>query len=700
MIANHKGEIPVVVLLLPFLLGISLGFTVFPGVGVVWLSPIFGLLLILFIALNLSYNKLKLYKQRWLGGTLVIAILFLAGWIIVINHNELNSKTHFSKTQSTQLLVKINNEPVFKNGFVRFTAKAEAGVNNQNASAVSGTLLISIKDSTARKLNYGDELLIPANYKPVEPPFNPAEFNYKRYLANQNIHYQAFLFPKQFTVNDSGKGNPLIAWSLKLRQHLVQKLKLNMRDTGAMAVASTLILGYKADLSDDIYQSYSKTGTVHVLSVSGAHVAIIYFMLTLMLGFLDKYRYGRLLKAIIVITVIWYYALLTGFSPAVCRAAVMISMVVIGKTYNRYINTLNILAISAFLLLLYNPYFIADVGFQLSYIAISGIVIFRPMVYNWLTFKNKWADKFWALCSVSIAAQIITFPLSVFYFHQFPVYFLVSNLFVVVPVTIIMYSGILYLLLPQIPVISKSVAFLLEKTILLMNKGLAVIENTPFANISKLWIGTFEYLMLYLLIISLFYFTYNKKTWLLKIGFVCVLLLSISFSFKKISFARSENIAWLNLSKHQAVIFKKGNEAVVMSDLKANDKAWQYSVQPYLDSCQVKSTTIVDLNNQVRTKWLAKQYNLVQFLNRKVLVLNQNIKNKIVDQRLKTDYLYITGNPHEGLRALNNNVAYNLMVIDGSNSDKTVEEATKQAEAAHINYKILKRNNSLISLSN
>ena len=200
-----------------------------------------------------------------------------------------------------------------------------------------------------------------------------------------------------------------------------------MYNPEAIAVASTLILGYKADLSNDVLQAYSKTGTIHVLSVSGAHVAILLILLSFGFSFLDRFKYGRLIKAILIILIIWYYSLLTGFSPAVCRAAVMISMVIIGKTYSRHISILNILAISAFFLLLYDPLFITDVGFQLSYLTVLGLIVLQPIVYKWVHLENKWADKLWALCSVSIAAQVITFPLSIYYFHQFPVYFLISN---------------------------------------------------------------------------------------------------------------------------------------------------------------------------------------------------------------------------------------------------------------------------------
>jgi competence protein ComEC len=472
---EHKGEIPVVVLILPFLLGIGLGINLLAGANTTWLIIGFAVFSFVFITLNLTYSQFKLYKTRWLGGSLITLILFLLGWLSVIQYKELNNKDHFSKAKGKYFIVKINSEPNLKNRLLRFTADVEESITSKQKSAVSGTLLIAIKDSAAKTLYYGDELLIPAKYNPIEPPLNPSEFNYKNYLASQNIFYQAFLYPKQYALVKANAGNPIISYSLRLRQNLIEKLKRNMRDTNAIAVASTLILGYKADLSNDVLQAYSKTGTVHVLSVSGAHVAIIYILLTLLLGFFDRFKYGKLLKAFIIITLIWYYSLLSGFSPAVCRAAVMISMVIIGKTYNRYINTLNILAISAFILLLYDPFFITDVGFQLSYLAVCGLIVFQPIVYKWFTVKNKWLDKLWALCSVSIAAQVITFPLSAFYFHQFPVYFLISNLFIGIPTAIIMYSGIMYLLLPQIPFVSSAIAFVLEKTILIMNKGLEII---------------------------------------------------------------------------------------------------------------------------------------------------------------------------------------------------------------------------------
>ncbi|HTD39546.1 MAG TPA: ComEC/Rec2 family competence protein, partial [Mucilaginibacter sp.] len=200
MIAGHKGEIPFVLLLLPFLAGIGLGIYSPLFSITTFLSGILFGLIILFVSLNIFYKKLNLYKIKWVGGILINSILFFSGWIITLRYNELSSRNHFSKIQADYLLVKINNEPKASGDLLRCTVTVEDNVLKGKRTPTSGNLLITIKDSTGKSLYYGDELLIAANYHPVDPPYNPAEFNYKQYLANQNIHYQEFVYAHQYYV--------------------------------------------------------------------------------------------------------------------------------------------------------------------------------------------------------------------------------------------------------------------------------------------------------------------------------------------------------------------------------------------------------------------------------------------------------------------------------------------------------------------
>lgn len=700
MIANHKGEIPFVVLLLPFLLGIGLGLCFSSIAYCYWAIVPVAVLSLIFITLNLSYAKLGLYKSRWIGGSLIHLILFFAGWFCVIQNNELNLPTHFSKHPSQQLIARINSEPNLKNGLVRFSAIIEAQENQNRLSQSTGSLLITIKDSAAIALRYGDELLLPSNYTAIDPPYNPAEFNYKRYLAHQNIYQQAYLYAGQYKLIAHNKGNAIIAYALKLRQHLVEKLKTNIHDTSAVNVASTLILGYKADLSNDLLQAYSKTGTIHILSVSGGHVAIIYLMLNVLLGFMTRYKYGKAIKALLITSLIWYYALLTGFTPAVCRAAAMISLIITAKAYGRYINTLNILAISAFFLLLYNPLYLVDVGFQLSYLSVAGMVILQPLIYDWLHFKNRYADRSWAVCSVSIAAQVITFPLSAFYFHQFPVYFLLSNVFILIPAELILFTGVFYLLLPQMVFVSPALGWVLEKTILIMNRGLMLIEQAPFAGIGKIWFTTAEYILVYAAIVYAAYFLLHRKARLLYISLSLLLVACISSSFKRYTAMSTDELCFFNLRKHSGIVFKQGDKAIILSDLSSVDKNYQYSIQPYLDSAKVADTALYSPAKNITSRFLLKRNNIICFNNIKILMFNRQLENISLHNKLKVNYLLLTGNPNITIADLTNNYQFNTLVIDGNNNDRLVTAWEKQANALHLKYHCLKRNNSFLTSSN
>jgi competence protein ComEC len=263
-----------------------------------------------------------------------------------------------------------------------------------------------------------------------------------------------------------------------------------------------------------------------------------------------------------------------------------------------------------------------------------------------------------------------------------------------------MYSGIAYLLLAWVPWLSTTLAWVLEKSILLMNKALSIIEHAPFASINKIWFTTAEYLLTYTLIISLFYFLYDKKSWLLKLSMACLFLLCLSISIKRYHADNSSSVAFLNLRKNTGIIFKSGDKAVVLTNLADTDKNYKYAVQPYLDSCKISHAELYTLNQGISKSYLKKQGGFIQFNNKKIMVFDKQILSLQLPQKLKTDYLYITGNPYADLNTINKNYDYQTLVIDGSNSTKLIELLEQQAKEKHINYSVLKRNISLIAVSN
>ncbi|MES2276878.1 MAG: ComEC/Rec2 family competence protein [Bacteroidota bacterium] len=699
MLASHKGEIPFVVFIVPFLAGIVLALTFNLAGFQIALIISFFTLLTGFIVLNLLYQQATLYRVKWIGGIIIHILLLLAGITCTLNYDSRNHYTYFTKHPADMLLVKVGSEPQFKNNMLRFTAAVEMAADKGTKRSVSGSLLITMRTDSAhaRTINYDDELLIPAKYNAIDPPFNPAEFNYKQYLAHQNVYQQAFLNPQDVVVIDREAGNPIVAYSLQLRQRLVGQFRQYMHSQEAIAVASTLILGYKAELDNDILQAYSKTGTIHVLSVSGAHVAIIFVMIGWLLGFMDRWKHGRVFKAVLTIVLIWYYSLLTGLSPAVCRAAVMISMVIIGKTYNRQINMLNILAVSAFSILMFDPFLITDVGFQLSYLAVAGLVVFQPIVYNLWDIENKWLDKLWVFCSASIAIQAITFPLSAYYFHQFPVYFLLSNLFIIIPVEVIMYAGIICLGVAQmgIPALAKFAGYVLEKSILLMDKGLQIVERSPYASVGKIWINRGEYVLLFAVMVLLFCLIYYKRPVFIKVALALVLVLSISLSLKRTDGIKSNTITFFNLKKHPAILFKQGTSAVLLTDLADTDKVYRYSIQPCLDSTRVNDLTIIPFNKDTVTSFLAKRGKLIRFLNKDVLIVDQTSRNRFY-QPITADYLFVTGSPHTDMDNMSNSYQYQTLIADAGNTDRFLAALKAGWNKNDRKMYVLKRNKSFI----
>lgn len=695
-------ENPFLILLMPLLAGIFLGVVLpFDALLQVLTISIYTIAFI-FFTLNLYYARWKIYRKPWLGSVLIHVFLLLSGTLFAEKNKEINQKNHFSKQRSDALLVTIIQEPKQSGNLLRFNTSVTHTVFRDKISLSSGSLLVALKLDSNQKtqLNYGDQLLIRNQYKTVDAPFNPAEFNYKLWLQHQNIYFQTYLNQNQYQLIATNQGNPIISEALEIRKKMVQKFQQYLQDPDAIAVASTLILGYRADLSQDVLQAYSKTGTMHVLSVSGMHVALVYIIIELLLRFLNHKRSTILLKAFISIVLIWLYALLSGFSPAVCRAAVMISFVICGKTYNRHISMLNILLVSAFMLLLYNPYFITDVGFQLSYLAVFGLILLQPIIENLLDVKQKYLQKLWALLSVSLAAQIITFPVSVFYFHQFPVYFLLSNLFIVLPSMLIMYVGIAFLAFSNVDLLAKPLAFLLEKTIVIMDSGLAWIEQIPFGSWNKLWITTPEYLLLYAIICCGFGWMIHRKIFLLKLNAVFIVLFLMSFSYKRYSSGNQQEIVFLNLRRNFGLICKNGNEAFVITNLKNTDKAFQYSIQPYLDSCQATKIHLFQPEQNFNDASFIRQNHLIQFQNKLIFVADQHFEHQVFRQKIKVDLVLITGNPKFNLSQITQNLIFDLLIMDASNSDYHTKKLTAEAVSDGQKIVSLKRNNCLRINSN
>ncbi|WP_161599410.1 ComEC/Rec2 family competence protein [Hymenobacter nivis] len=304
---------------------------------------------------------------------------------------------------------------------------------------------------------YGEVWLVRGHPDASKGPLNPGEFDYRRYLAFHQVYHQQFVHPDQYRVVGMAPPNYLVAISMRAAKQLDGVFRHYVKAKREYALASALVLGIKDDVDADTKQAYAATGTTHIMAVSGLQVGLLFGALTwlLRLGF-GRVRGFRYWSAGVGLAVIWAYAFLTGLSPSVLRAAVMFSFVIVGRAAGRQDGIINTLAVAAFCLLLYDPFLVADVGFQLSFLAVLSIVYLQPRIARWVDAQayfagrqRPWqprpvqaawrgagwaAEAVWQATALSLAAQVATFPLGLYYFHQFPLSFLFSNL-VAVPIS-------------------------------------------------------------------------------------------------------------------------------------------------------------------------------------------------------------------------------------------------------------------------
>lgn len=676
-----KSEIIFVKIIFPFIAGI-IGAYYFQLEGFLhWICISLATLSGSAVLLNIFYKNCKLWKYKQAISTVYYFTFFILGAFICLFSTDFLRSNYFGAASYPQLKIWVSNEPQQTNDILRFEANVTHGFFNQKSMSTVGKLLVALKvDSLAPlKLNYGDQLMITADYLPVEPPYNPSEFDFKSWLAAKNIYHQTFIHQNQVVNLNQQKGNPIVRYALSVRQRQIETYRKLIHNDEAFAVASTLILGYRADLSKETLAAYSKTGTIHALSVSGMHVGIIYIMLTWLLSFLDKTKASRLIKTVLICGLIWYYSLLTGFSSSVLRAALMLTIFILAKQFKRTNNSYNVLAFTAFALLLYNPFFIWNVGFQLSFLAVFGLIYFQPKIYKWWFVKNKWADKVWNVVALSLAAQLATLPLSIYYFHQFPVYFIVSNLFILIPVLFLMYLGIGILILHVY-----FLAPIFEWLITFMNNGLKWIAHLPYAGITEIWINPWQLLLLTLLFLMFTIgLTYNKKRYLF-LGIFASIGLLLTVSIKKINANTQDELVFFSLRKNYAIAFIKGNQSILVTDLIKGDKNFNFFVKPALDQKKVDSIKFVKWDEDFVSANFVKKESQIIYQNQKILLIDQTFNDKRIVGNPKFNFVWIHNSPKQKIALLREDIVFNQLILDASNKDYLLSKFSAEADELNL----------------
>ncbi len=670
---------PFVKLLCPFVLGIMFSFE----------DCYYSIITIIaaLVALIIISKTKKNVKNNFLFGIVLSMTLFTGGSLL--SQMSLHDYTKLKDADFYQCAIV---EPVKekKNSF-QLTLLINAKSIDSAWSLLKGKALIYMeKDSLSSNLKFGDRLLIKGNLNFLESPKNPQEFDYKKYLENRSIYQQGYLASDDWRLLDS-KSKGLDVFANDARQFLLSSLKSNGIEGDQYAIASALILGSKDELDFEVKQAYATAGAMHVLAVSGLHVGIIFLILNTLLSILDTSKKGRTVKAIILLIALWSYALITGLSPSVLRAATMFSFVIIGTVLNRKSSIYNTLAASAFFLLIINPNLLFEVGFQLSYIAVLGIVYLQPLIYKRIYTRWWLLDKIWAITAVSIAAQIATLPLTLYYFNQFPVYFMLSNLLVIPSAIVILSLGILLFITSPIPAVSESVGWVLNKFIEGLNFGIKEIELLPNSLIEGLSISVLECVALYIIILLFIHGLKVRKLKIVNYAFLLALIFIINDLMEDVALANSKSMIVYHINKKQAIDFIDGTSNVLLanSSLIKDKQKQNFHIKSnwsYLDLQNVQHipTEATKLDETLLDSSLQLVDTYSKFHTVKMVRIDKKFALQPLGKKIDVDYVLMSGNAKTKLKDLYKMFNFKSVIVDGSNSKWNRNRVEAEAENLHI----------------
>ena len=585
--------------------------------------------------------------------------MVLIGAILVWTHDIRHNSNWIGKNcfDSCHFIATIKEQLVEKNNSFKALASIDAIYSDNRLSYTEGKAIVYFKkDASVKKLEYGSQIIFNKPLQEIRNSGNPGSFDYKRYSLFQSITHQVNLSSKEFEILPTANKNWFQQYIFNCRSWVISTLQKFIHGEKEQGLAEALLIGYKDDLDKNLVQSYTNTGVVHIIAISGMHLALIYGLLMLLTHPFRKKNY-RWFRIAIILTALWLFTLLAGAQASVVRSAVMFTCIAFGEALAKKTSIYNTLALSAFLLLVYNPFWLWDVGFQLSYAAVLSIVAFYRPVYCWFYFPNKLPDFLWKTMAISIAAQILTTPISLYHFHQFPVLFLLTNIVAVPLSSLILFGEILLCAISWFAALAKTVGWLTGLFIYWMNSYIEKIEGVSFSLWGGFSISEIQTILLLFTSVGVCLWLIDRRRWML-VSSLSSLLLFVSL--RSISFSKAyaqEKLIVYNVPKYSAMdlihgrIFNFIGDSAILHD----DFIRNFHIQPsrILHRIQQNQTVPVCCKN-------------FEFCGKSVAIIDTSQYFIPFNNKQTIDLLILSKNPRLYISNLLKTFSINQIVIDGS----------------------------------
>ncbi len=682
---------------IPYLLGILLAAYIGAGTQIHILT-ISVIILGLFTSVWVfRATRFRQFTTRHISGVLFTFLFFGLGYLFYLNQQSQYQKNHYTKYTEQPNFVQLLISQTITEKPNSYKCKAEIiGIRDSSRQwhTSMGEILLYFEKSEAPDLNYGDQIIANIKLQAIPHAKNPYAFDYAKFMAKHNIFHQAFVKNRQWVLAQRYSGNSLKHHSIRIRNYLLNTLQNYPLPPHETAIASAMLLGYDDYITPEQRQQFAASGALHILCVSGLHVGIIFMIFHGLFGFMMQRKWGQYFYYLLLLGSIWSYAFITGLAPPVLRASTMFSIIIIGKILNRRSSIYNSLAASAFLLLLFQPVLIFNIGFQFSYLSVLAIFFFQPLLSQYYRSRYTIINKLIDLSAVSIAAQLGLFPLAIYYFHLFPHYFLLSNIFVIPLSFAILLAGMLNFTLTFIGLTSSFIGSLamaiLHILLWLLTHIVRWIESLPWAFSEHLYFSTIEIIMLYLIIISLsialIWRKYNFA--------ITALLLSFLFFVYNITgrynSLQQNNLYILHDKKTPCIAILQGRNSTIISYGKKTvdtESAYAPFYTLHLHQRIQASTHIVSKHSKHKSiNGLYINKNNLVWQQHTLGIIDQESLLPQSDSTVFFNTVILTNNPPISIATLQEKVKTNRIVFDATNSTRRIQKWQQECDTLGIAY--------------
>ena len=663
---------PVVKLLIPYAIGILIAYSIDFGIQA---RPLLLIITSASFLMTFSLTFVKSYRWRMVKTLMMVIAFILAG--ILLTNIRLHPTLPIELMESnTDWVVRVAEEPTLRQRSVKIPAEVLYVNHNQDVKA---KILLYLKPSPDdAELHYGDLLFVHAKLSRIPPPYNPEAFDNQRYMQRRGIYYTGFVNKNAWERIGNKPENRVKFLAQKTRNRLTN-IYISVGMSGEeLDILKAILLGDDDTLDPELKASYSSAGVSHILCVSGMHVGVIFMIINFLLKPLDLFRRSRIFKTVLVMLVIWMYAHITGLAPSVTRSATMFTFVAVGQLLRRNTNVFHSLFASMFILLIVNPLLLFEVGFQLSYLAVAGIVLFQPKLSALYTCRTRIGNYFWELVTVSAAAQIGTFPISSYYFAKFPNYFLLSNLSVITLSFVIIITGLSLLPLSFVPLVTRYVSWGLTKEISIMNSIIRFIEHLPHSVTENIDYHVIQVIILYGFIGCLCMLLYRRSRKTFWTACSLFTLFCVSFAVRKVQLDRETGFLAYHIRKCSAIGFQSQGSMVLFSDSIRNEESdlYRYNIANYVRKHHLKVVVVPIDTFCFDTPFMCKRGNFIRFNDKNYFILGKSQKNVVRNKNdsLSVDCLFLCQNPRMRPDEIMEQLPFKEVVVDGSNSAYYVEK--------------------------